>query len=123
MKAGDLRHRIRIDQLANVLDSSGLPVQNSESGEITQEWTPVATVWAQIAALSSREKLFAEQTKSEVTTRIVLRYRADVDARMRLVYVVNGADSTIYNIVGIIPDPDSWLEWMTIEVKAGLNDG
>jgi SPP1 family predicted phage head-tail adaptor len=84
-------------------------------------WTTVTgwdSVPAAIEPLSAREFIAAQAVQSAVTARITLRYRAGLDASMRIVH--NG---TIYNIAGVLADPDSGLEYVTIPVSTGVNNG
>lgn len=107
--AGRLRHRIRIDaQVVHV----------NSSGEQETAWEEVATVWAAVEPLSARESMIAEQTQSKVNARIVIRARDDIRASMRAVHGI-----TVYNIEGVIRDPDSGLEWITLPCSTGVNDG
>jgi len=107
--AGRLRHRIRIDERVTHVNSSG---------EQDVAWEEFATVWAAIEPLSAREMLIADQTQSKVSGRIVIRSRDGVKASMRAVH-----GTTIYNIEGVIRDPESGLEWMTLSVSTGVNEG
>jgi len=112
MLAGKLRHRI-------ALQSLGL-VQDPESGEMLPGWT---TVWDKVPAsvqpLSARDLIAAQAGQSEATARMVIRYRAGVLPTMRILY--RGA---VYNMQGpALPDPDSGLEYLTILVAQGVNDG
>jgi SPP1 family predicted phage head-tail adaptor len=113
LKAGRLRHRVAIQSKANVQD----PV----TGEMVPTWTTV-TGWGSVPAaiepLSAREFIAAQAVQSAVTARITLRYRAGLDASMRIVH--NG---TIYNIAGVLADPDSGLEYVTIPCSQGVNNG
>jgi SPP1 family predicted phage head-tail adaptor len=43
----------------------------------------VATVWASVTPISGREYMQAKALQEEQTTRIVIRYRADVTPKMR----------------------------------------
>lgn len=104
-----LRHRISIEQQVTETDSSGA---------IETFWEYVTTVWAAIEPISGREMLLAEQVQSGVNTRIITRYRSDIDASMRAKH--NGR---IYNIEAAIPDQDSGIEWMTLQCSIGLNEG
>lgn len=111
LKAGRLRHRVDIQSRSNVQD----PV----TGEITTTWVNTWTaVPAAIEPLSAREFIAAQAVQSMVTARITLRYRAGLDASMRIVH--NG---TIYNPAGFLADPDSGLEYVTIPVSTGVNNG
>lgn len=104
-----LRHRISIEQQISETDSSGA---------VETFWEYVTTVWAAIEPISGREMLLAEQVQSGVNTRIIVRYRNEIDASMRAKH--NGV---IYNIEAVISDPDSGREYLTLQCSTGLNDG
>lgn len=111
LDAGRLRHRVTIQARANVQD----PV----SGETAVVWTDA---WINVAAafepLSARERIDAQAQHSQVSARVTLRPLAGLTAQHRLVH--NGR---VYNIEGVIPDPDSGLEWLTLPVSDGDSDG
>lgn len=107
--AGKLRHRVRIERQATVLDSFG---QQSTG------WTLVATVWAAVEPLSAREFAAASQAQSELSARITIRYRADLLASDRIVF-----RGKTYNIAGVLPDAESGLEHITLPVSEGVNAG
>lgn len=118
MKAGRLRHRVRIESLEDLRDSSGEVIQDPQTGEITRAWVLVTEVWAAVEPLSAREFIQSAATQSAVTVRITIRYREDLDASMRLLH--NGR---VYQIAGLLPDADSGLEYLTIPAAvAGVND-
>lgn len=119
LQAGKLRHRVRIEQYANVLDEFGEPVRGDQ-GEHVKAWLEVATVWAAIEPLSAREFMQSASLQSQITARIVIRHRSGLDASMRIVHLATGA---IYNPAGFLPDKESGLEYLTIPVSAGVNDG
>lgn len=115
MSAGRLRHRVTIESMAG-------GVQSPLTGEMVSEWVAVArNVPAEILPLSAREMVAAQAVQSEVSARVVMRRRYDVDATMRLIHETRRG-KTIYTIVGIIPDNGSGEEWMTLPVKAGVSD-
>lgn len=109
LDAGRLRHRVLLQEFVTTQDSEG---------GLVQTWEDVAWVWAAIEPLSAREFVRAEELQSKVTARITIRYRADVNAEMRIVH-----GSTIYNIAGRLADPVSGIEWLTLPVSEGVNDG
>jgi SPP1 family predicted phage head-tail adaptor len=109
LDAGRLRHRIRFEAPV---------ITRGAGGSQDLSWTLFATVWAAIEPLSARELIAAAQTQSNVIARIVIRYRADLLPEMRINH--NGR---IYNPAGYLPDKDSGLEYLTIPVTSGLNDG
>ncbi|MGP5283155.1 phage head closure protein [Pseudomonas helleri] len=111
MRAGDLRHRIQFQKLAPGVDPE------------TQEplpgvWVDVVTVWAAIEPLSGREFIAAQAVQSEVVGRIVIRRRTDIMAQMRGLY-----RGQVYNIHGVLSDPKSGLDYLTLPYSLGVNDG
>lgn len=106
-----LRHRIRIERPGYTQD----PV----TGEMTQGWELVADkVPAAIEPLSAREFIAAQAVQSAVTARIVIRRRDGVDATMRIIH-----RGKIYNIHGVLPDPKSGLEYVTLPCSEGVSNG
>lgn len=77
MRAGRLRHRIRLKRQEKVADGGG--------GH-SLEWVDVATVWARVAPLSGNAKYAAQQTTAETTHEVEIRYRRGVDERMRVLH-------------------------------------
>lgn len=108
--SGKLRHKVVLQE----------PVQSQdpETGAMVLAWKKVAEPWASIEPLSAREFIAAQASQSEVTTRIVIRYRPDVNATMRIVY-----RGKVYNIHGVLPDPESGRDYMTLPCSEGVNDG
>lgn len=112
MRAGALRHRI-------TFQVPGL-VQDPETGEMLPGWE---TVWekvpASVASLSARDLIAAQAGQSEASGRMVIRYRVGVLPVMRILH-----RGDIYNIQGPpMPDPVSGLEYLTILVGKGVNNG
>lgn len=107
--AGRLRHIVAIDRQVEIVDSHG---------DHLREWQNITSRRAEIKPLSGRELLLAQQVQSQVTVSIVMRYRSDVDASCRVRF--NGAT---YNVMAVIPDPDSGIEWMALQCAVGTNDG
>jgi SPP1 family predicted phage head-tail adaptor len=111
LNAGRLRHRVDIQARQEN--------QGPDSGDSVVAWV---TVWASVPAaiepLSAREFLAAQTTQAQVVARITLRYREGLDASMRIVH-----GSSIYNIAGLLPDKDSGLEYFTVPVSKGVNEG
>lgn len=112
MRAGRLRHRI-------TFQTPGL-VQDAESGEMLPGWDAIwENVPASVEPLSARDLIAAQVGQSEASGRMVIRYRAGVLPTMRILH-----RGDVYNIQGQpLPDPDSGLEYLTILVAKGVNDG
>lgn len=109
LKAGKLRHRVALEQFVEVVDSYG---------QRDRHWEHVADLWAAIEPLSAKEFIAAQQLQSQVTTRITIRYRSVVTAGMRIVH-----RDTVYNIVGVLSDKDSGIEYLTLPCSSGVNAG
>lgn len=122
IEAGRLRHRVRIEQLENLLDSNGGVIQDEETGQVAQEWVEVATVWAAIEPLSAREFIQSQATQSQITARVIIRFREGLNAAMRLVHVRRDMADVIYNPHGFLADKDSGLEYLTIPVSTGVSE-
>ncbi|MGL4480452.1 MAG: phage head closure protein [Aeromonas veronii] len=105
--AGKYRHRITLQSKSVMRDAMG--------GE-TIAWTDEATVWALVEALSGRALMAAQQAQSEVTARILLRHRGDIQPDWR---VLHGAD--VYAIHAIIPDATG--QEINLQCARGLSNG
>lgn len=112
MRAGTLRHRV-------YFDSPGLQ-QDPVTGEMIEGWVETwSKVPAAIEHLSARDLIAAQAGQSEASSRIVIRYRAGVLPTMRIRH-----REAVYNIQGPpLPDKDSGLEYLTLLVSTGVNDG
>lgn len=79
MRAGQLNKRVTLQDYT---------ITRASTGEDTKTWFDVGTVWANIEPLGVRwrEYFAAQQTVNEVTTRITIRYRADISPRHRFHY-------------------------------------
>ena len=111
LESGRLRHRVDIEQQVQTQDPT--------TGEMTVTWSAYAqSIPASIEPLSAREFIQAAGTQSAVTARIVIRYLAGVTAAMRVKH-----GSRLYNIHGVLSDKSSGIEYLTLPVSEGLNDG
>lgn len=77
MRAGDLRHRVTIQQLSALSDGMG---------GVRETWQDVATVWAAVEPMEGRERYEAQQIQAELTHRVRLRYRPGITPKMRVVH-------------------------------------
>ena len=103
LKAGSLRHRVvLLDLFAD---------KNETTGVVTESWIPFATVWAGKRPLSAVQLMRAGVEMSKSTVLFVIRYRDDIRQSMRLQHGAN-----VYNIDGVIQDPDSGIEHLTLMV-------
>jgi len=97
MQAGNLRHRVTIQQVTETRD---------DMGGVTQTWsTFAASLHAEIAPLSGRELLLARQVNAETTHRIRLRYRAGITPKMRVLF-----GSRIFAIESVLDTDERGIE-------------
>lgn len=108
MEAGKLRHRVTIQKLTTS--------QNVTTGAVTESWSELVKVWAAVEPLSVREFIAASTTQSQISARIIIRYRDDILPNMRVVH-----GSRTYNIEGALPDKNSGLEYLTLAVSEVRN--
>ncbi len=88
MKIGKLRHRIAIEQVANIQDADG---------SVIETWSGFAMAQASIEPVSGREYFAGQTTHSDVTHRVYTRFIPGVIPRMRIVY-----QSRIFEIISVI---------------------
>lgn len=110
MQAGKLRHRVTLQEKVEIQDSG--------TGATTPEWRDVATVWADVVALSAREFIASQANQGQITNRITIRYRPGVTNRNRII-----CGTRLFNIEGVLPDPVSGREYLTLPCSEGVNDG
>lgn len=114
LMAGKLRHRVLIQRKETMQD----PVTGSPS----TAWVDLADVWAAIEPLSAREFIQSASMQAQITARVTIRYRQDINAACRIVHVVNGL-TRLYDVQGVLADKDSGLEYLTLPVSEGVNEG
>lgn len=111
MQAGKLRHPIQLQHKITPRD----PVTGDF---LAPAWVEFAKVWAAVEDLSARDMIAAKAGQSQVTARMVIRYRAGVLPTMRVVH-----RGEIYSIEGSpLADRKSGLEYLTLLVSKGVKD-
>lgn len=90
MQAGRLNRRCTLQQPGTTTDALGQPIPG---------WTDVATVWGDIRMKSGLEAIKAGAVVSTVQASIRIRYRAGVNAGMRVVH-----NLVAYEIKAVMPD-------------------
>jgi len=118
-----LRHRGRLERWTALVNSEGKTVQDPMTGEISYDWVEIARLWMAIEPLSAREFVQSAAVQSQVNTRLTIRARGDIAAKDRIVHVRLNMPDVVYNIVGVLPDLDSNLEYMTLPATTGVNEG
>ena len=113
LKAGILRHRVSIQEKVNT--------QDQETGEIIQGWVTIAgmeSVPVAIKSLSVRELTAAQAVQSELSVKIIMRYRAGLNASMRIIH-----KDKVYNPSGFLTDNITGMEYLVALCSEGVNDG
>jgi len=113
MRAGRLRHRLRLQQPTET---------RGADGSFSRGWSTVATVWGGVEVLRGKEFFEAHQMNSETVYRIVLRYGdawAGIADDWR---VYDETYSKAYDITAVLSDdararPRAMLELMAVRGK------
>lgn len=96
---GKLRHRVAIQAVTRT---------QAANGEVSEAWADVATVWAFVEPVTSREIYAAQQAQVSVTHRVTLRYRSDLTVTgHRLAF--NGRYLAISGLRNV-EERNSWLQ-------------
>ncbi|SHK48897.1 phage head closure protein [Paramaledivibacter caminithermalis] len=77
MKIGELRDRVTIQE--NILTPDGY-------GGFSEVWQDKYTVWANIKPLRGREYFEMKKVQSEITHKITIRFRNDINTSNRIKY-------------------------------------
>lgn len=109
--AGRLRHRVTIQQLV------AASPQQTASGQPDESWSTYLTVWAAVEPLNGRELYAAQEHHAEVTTRIRMRHRSGVTAKMRVTY-----GGMTYDIKAIV-NPEERNRELQLLCAEGVNQG
>lgn len=107
VKAGLLRHRIRLDAPTDGVDSLGAP---------TKTWTPVTEVQAQVGSVSGKEYFGANRDLGEELYKIIVRRvpGVHIDPTYRATDVDSGA---VYSITAVLDSHDR--DMLTLIARAG----
>lgn len=91
MRAGQLNRRVTLQAKQGGFDPIGQP--------LPEDWADVATVWADIRFTSGLESIRGGAEASIAKASIRIRYRAGVNAGMRVAH-----GERVYNITAVLPD-------------------
>jgi SPP1 family predicted phage head-tail adaptor len=108
LPAGQMRNRIVVQRPATGKDTEG---------NVQRDWLDVEKLWSKREDLSGRELEAAQSLHAEITTRFTIRFRADFDATMRIVY-----QDQIYGIQAIL-DRTGLRNELQLLCSTGLNNG
>lgn len=98
MNAGLLRDRVTIQQPSFAPDGQG--------GSVTS-WSTLATIWAQVVPVAVGEQLSEGAIGARQVYRVIVRYRGDLAATMRVLWTPYlGAAAKTLQVNGVQPHPD-----------------
>ena len=112
--AGEFRHKVQIEERSALQDAFG---------QRTYTWAPVGgAVWGAIEQLSGRQLIAAQAVKSEVTHRLVVRWRADLNVPVKTAAMRAVFRGRIFEIHACqnVADRDREIELL---VSEGLTEG
>lgn len=102
VRAGDMRHSVRIERLSSTQDAAGQPQRT---------WTLIAERRAAIQRTPGSEVFASAQREGRVPVVFRLRYLSGVLPAMRLVF-----DGKVHNILSAI-DPDGRREELVVTAE------
>lgn len=110
LQAGRLRHRLSIQVHR--------PGRDPDTGAVIPVWVELTAVRGSFEPLSARDFIAAAAAQTKLSARAVVRYRADIKEKMRLVH-----SGKVFLIQGALPDKESGREYLTLLLSEDLSDG
>lgn len=119
MQSGKYRHQVTLLRRVDT---------QQPGGQVKHSYEPFAEgVWARIAPVSGREFFAAAQVQSEVTTRISIRWRDDVDETCRVRHVTDHSVSPQlfdeYDVRAALPDEKTGRRELVLMCTKGPAEG
>lgn len=96
MKPGTFTHKVTLQRRIE---------ERNSIGEAVITYMDAISAWAAVEPLSGRELFAAQQTQSEITTRIRIHWRRGISERMRVKHVTSYAapvQSDVYDVLSVI---------------------
>lgn len=107
--ASELRHKVKIEVRGEGgRDENGFVLPSS--------WIPYKTLWAKITPVSARDLALVQSEVTEVTARMKIRYRTDINTAMRVLW-----KDKIYSIVSEgLDDNEDGYTYTTFNLSYGI---
>jgi SPP1 family predicted phage head-tail adaptor len=86
--------------------------ERNEFNEKITTWVNFKTVWAHVISTPGNEAYIADQLTAVLTMSFMIRYRTDIDIKMRVVY--NGA---VYKVVSITEPEGTRREFLRVKTE------
>lgn len=101
MNVGKLNKRVELQ-----VNSEETSTYTTTLGGLSTTWATETTVWASIEPLNARESLIAQQSQSDIDTRIRIRYYSSLTTRYRIKY-----GTRYFQIISAINPSEKNEEW------------
>lgn len=109
MKATPIRHRLKIYRQSATRTATGAVKALG--------WEHALTLWGQFIPLSVKDIIAGQAQDTQITARVIIRHRTDIDHTMRVQYA-----GRMYEIVGEpLADNKTGREYLTLMLK-GADD-
>jgi len=102
-----LKHRLTLQQEIRTPD---------DVGGYVRSWKDIADLWAEIMPVMGNERIVGNKIQSEITHKILLRYRDGISSDMRLIFEKRAFN--IRSVINVSEDRDV-IELLVIEGMAG----
>lgn len=110
MQATPLRHRLKFYRPTTTRSATGAVKVG--------QWEHILTLWGQFTPLSVKDIIAGQAQDSQITARVKIRYRDDIDNTMRIQHA-----GRMYEIVGEpLADNVSGQEYLTLALKGVSNE-
>lgn len=117
MLAYRLRHRITVQELVEVQDTTTGAVEYQWETVILDDGTILDAVPAEVLTGAGREFMQSASTQSEIDARINTRWFPGLTQKMRILW-----DTKVFNIVSVETDITARQEYR-LKCKSGVSDG
>jgi SPP1 family predicted phage head-tail adaptor len=118
VRSGKLRHKVSLQRRVD---------DQEPGGQVAHSYVETAKIWAGIASLSGREFLAAQQINSEITSRIAIRFRPEVNETYRIVHTIKHDESPpwtdVYDVIAVMPDEKTGRREMSLLCAKRVAEG
>lgn len=107
--ASELRHRV-------VIQSKSEGSRNEYGDFVPSDWTTYKTLWSKITPVAARDLAIGQAELTEVTARMKIRYRTDINTSMRVLW-----KDRVYSIQSEgLDDNEDGYTYTTFNLSSGV---
>ena len=107
--ASELRHRVTVEAYSE----GG---RDEDGFYLPSNWIPYKQLWAKVTPVAARDLAIGQSELSEVTARLKIRYRTDINTSMRVLW-----KDKIYSIVSEgLDDNENGFTYTTFNLSSGV---